>query len=204
MEEQSSVRQVYLPDYMVHEEYNPATHVDEQEGKRPPPRRPPFSLQDKMSVFQREGDSVTDKMHVKLPEIKPVGRKASKKDKGKKEETKAKGQSRYAAMPNPERQERPTIGKLLNFGYQHEWYEQREKFYDHQKKLQSQQPSWEANADQGNRLTTEYRDAINIAKSEGKGHGSGKSKQVPTTKKTEASRKTRQEEGEKDLFKLSK
>ena len=90
------VRKVYLPDYMVHEEYNPDTQVDEQEGKRPPPRRPPYSLQDKLSVFQREGDSAADKMHVKLPEIKD--KKVTRKDKGKKLEGKTKSQNRYTKV----------------------------------------------------------------------------------------------------------
>lgn len=206
-QDDSTVRKVYLPDYMVHEEYNPETYVDEQEGKRPPPRRPPFSLQDKMTVFQREGDSVTDKMHVKLPEIKPTGRRPPKKDKGKKEDSKSQSQKRYPNAPvSHDKQEKPAMGKLLNFGYQHEWYDQREKYYEHQKKIQTQQPPWEsAAADQGSRLTTEYRDAINPGgKKAGKGQGSPRSKRIPMTKKTEAMEKARQEDKEKDLFKMSK
>ncbi|XP_022110891.1 uncharacterized protein C7orf57-like [Acanthaster planci] len=203
-QDEKSVRKVYLPDYMVHEEYNPETHVDEQEGKRPPPRRPPYSLQDKLSVFEREGGCVTDKMHVKLPEIKATGKKVTKKDKGRKDEGKTKLQNRYAKVPTHETQEKPIMEKLLNFGYQHEWYDQREKYYEHQKKVQSNQPSWDHSASQGSRLTTEYRDEINTGNKESKGPGSPRSKRVAMTKKAEAMRKDKQEATEKELFKLSK
>ena len=96
------------------------------------------------------------------------------------------------------------MSKLLHFGYQHEWYDQREKYYDHQKKMQTQQPSWELTGNQGHRLTTEYRDEINIGKKESKGQSSPRSKGVAMTKKAEAMRKARPEPREKELFKLSK
>ncbi|XP_071792244.1 uncharacterized protein C7orf57-like [Asterias amurensis] len=204
-QEQSVPRKVYLPDYMVHEEYKPDSHVDDQEGVRPPPRRPPFSLQDKLSVFQREGDSVSDKMHVRLPEITPTGKKIAKKSKGKKEENKVKSQPRATKNPNWDNKERPAMGKLLNFGYQHEWYEQREKYNDQQKKAQTQQPSWGNTGDQGSRLTTEYRDEINtVAKGHHQTKDSSGPRKVQTTKKMEAAKKAREPAEEKDLFKLSK
>lgn len=70
-----------MPDYMVHEEYTPEKpQEDELSGTRQPPRRPPYSLQDSISAFQRDGESVTDKT-VKLDEDVPYSKRFAKKDK---------------------------------------------------------------------------------------------------------------------------
>lgn len=66
---------------MVHEEYDPMNPVDDSMGNsRPPVRRPPFSLQDSVSAFKRDGDIVTDKT-VKLTEDLPHSKRFAKKDK---------------------------------------------------------------------------------------------------------------------------
>lgn len=56
------------------------------------------------------------------------------------------------------------FGKLLSMGYKQDWNQQREKYYDHQRKVQDSQPSYKTQADAGkNRepVTTEYREEIN-------------------------------------------
>ncbi len=92
---------------MVHEEHNPEGYVDEQAATRPPPRRPPYSLQDKLTAFQRDGDSVTDK-NFKLPEEKPFQKKhvTTKKDKQLKAATKQQATRRRSSQ---ESQRYPTM-----------------------------------------------------------------------------------------------
>lgn len=168
----TSPRKVYLPDYMVHEEYTPEKpQEDELSGKRQPPRRPPYSLQDNISAFQRDGDSVTDKT-VKLDEDVPYSKRFAKKDKKRDVEqmNKALAARRDSSGQNQKNtiMQEPTepviFGKLLSMGYQRDWNDQREKYYDQQRSFKEKQPSYKTQAEANKNkdpVTTEYREEIN-------------------------------------------
>nr|XP_054754064.1 uncharacterized protein C7orf57-like [Lytechinus pictus] len=198
----------HLPDYMVYEEH---------QGGEPTTghwQRPPFSLDDKMTAFERHGDN--DKLNMKFPNDESKLRKPPKDKTGGKDHKRRKpvdmnakspAKSRHATIPTPEAYKGPaSIGKLLSNGYQQDWYENRDThFKSHKPSTADMQ--FEA-ATRADRQSTEYRDAINVKKPGAGGGGGSYAKnamEVRGTKKSEQvkSLNTKQDE-EKELFKLSK
>ncbi|XP_071822989.1 uncharacterized protein C7orf57-like isoform X2 [Apostichopus japonicus] len=170
-EENTSPRKVYLPDYMVHEGYDSSNPNEDSMGdRRPPVRRPPYSLQDGISAFKRDGDSVTNKT-VNLPEDVPHSKRFAKKNKKSEVDQMNKAlAARRDSLTQKQKSimkesDEPVIfGKLLSMGYKQDWNQQREKYYDHQRKVQDSQPSYKTQADAGKNkepVTTEYREEIN-------------------------------------------
>eukprot|EP00057_Strongylocentrotus_purpuratus_P026132 XP_011680606.1 PREDICTED: uncharacterized protein C7orf57 [Strongylocentrotus purpuratus] len=202
----------HLPDYMVYEEHHGGEPAEAHW------QRPPFSLDDKMTAFERHGDN--DKLNMKFPNDesklrKPPKDKTASKDFKKRKpadrNAKSPAKSRHAKIPTPEAYKgTASIGKLLSNGYNQDWYENRDTHFKNHKPSPSDiQFETSTRAD---RQSTEYRDAINknVKKPVGGGGGGGASyaknaMEVRGTKKSEQAKelRTKQDE-EKELFKLSK
>ncbi|XP_072033015.1 uncharacterized protein C7orf57-like [Amphiura filiformis] len=210
--ENTGGRPIYLPEYMVHEEHNPEGYVDEHADTRQPLRRPPYSLQDKLTAFQRDGDSVTDK-RVKLPEEQPFQRKpvGTKKEKQLKAAAKQQANQRKASSQQSQRyppvdipppHDKANISKLLSMGYQMDWYNDREKYYVEQKKIQDKQPKWEVTKTEP-KPSTEYRDYISKQELTRELKAKPKEKRISSAGRKSQERRGSQEEN-KTLFKISK
>ncbi|XP_071510467.1 uncharacterized protein C7orf57 homolog [Diadema antillarum] len=209
---QSNQYRSHLPDYMVYEEYRPEDHGDEVKGYY---QRPPFSLDDKMTAFERHGDTVTDKLSMKFPNDESKLRKPPKDKTEGKDFRRKKQVDRNANTPNrqkykqmsvPESYRSPAqIGSLLANTYQSDWYKHRDEEFGKQKPS-SAEVQFQA-ATRADRQSTEYRDAISKGGKQNKGAGaySRNALEVRGTKKTEQVKAMRTEqEGDKELFKLSK
>ncbi|XP_077997634.1 uncharacterized protein C7orf57-like isoform X2 [Glandiceps talaboti] len=191
-------RKVYLPEYMVYDE-----HHSDPDAEPYMPRRPPYSLNDQVSVFEREGGArkPIDKT-VKLPEIKRPGRRHySKKDNDRPAGSDKAGKKQITSnRPQVNESEPIMFGKLLGMGYQQDWMKEREKYYDQHHKI------FENRAGLSNqpkeKTKSEYQDIF--GKEEQK-RGSGKTHRHPaartTTEKKEYEAVAIEDEA---LFKLSK
>lgn len=215
--ENTGPRQIFLPEYMVHEEHQPEINPEttEYRASSGPTRRPPFSLQDKLTAFQRDGDRVCDKT-VKLPEEQPFQRKPAAGSKKKEQQLKAAAKQqtvqkrggssdsdkRYPTVDMNPPQDKASMSKLLSMGYQIDWYDQREKYDEENKKIQAKQPKWEVTK-QSPKPSTEYRDYINKQEIPREVKVGDMMKQKPAEKRTSGER--RGSDGSvKGLFKLSK
>ena len=85
----------HLPDYMVYEEYHPEDHGDQPSHWQ----RPPFSLDDKMTAFERHGNAATDKMNLRIPNDESKLRRPPKTKPELKDFRRKKQQDRNAKSP---------------------------------------------------------------------------------------------------------
>ncbi|XP_071941253.1 uncharacterized protein C7orf57-like isoform X2 [Antedon mediterranea] len=196
--------QSYLPDYMVYKEFK--THEQPEYSQKP--KRPPYSLNDNLSAFQRDGNTVTDKT-IKLPEVdrqykKGVVFKVRKDkhagfvrptEKGQRKNDKNKTGS------SPPKEQNVTFSKLMSMSYQDEWLKQRQEEALHQQRMQEQQKNKDSSQNK-NKITTEYREII-CKDQQNQKTTSHSAPKIRHTKASEA-RKRRDSNDEKELFKLNR
>lgn len=124
------------PEYMVHEPYKPDGNAVYQR-----PGRGPIA-HDKLSVFEREPGSATDKT-VKLPEMKKPGYgvrsgkplrqpRIQKPHSANTDPGKGPRPLKYLPMPITDVEDKPKMNKILGYAYEREWQDQLKTWHDKQ------------------------------------------------------------------------
>ncbi|XP_037660264.1 uncharacterized protein C7orf57 homolog [Choloepus didactylus] len=115
--DQREVPAVFMPDYMVYEEFSPSQANGIYES-----RRGPFDF-DMKTIWQREAKELEERKKVKLPAINsrqpskvgtPVGSKDS-----------ARSRLSFPPMPGQKNSSPTNFSKLISNGYKDEWLQQR-------------------------------------------------------------------------------
>ncbi|XP_070570387.1 uncharacterized protein C7orf57-like isoform X2 [Ptychodera flava] len=191
-------RKVYLPEYMVYDEYK-----EDPDAAPYLPRRPPYSLNDDVSVFKREGDRKAIDKTVKLPEIRRPHRRHIYKNDANRPGGVEKPKGRRQPPENrPQVNEGEPIvfGKLLSMGYQQEWMNERERYYTTQRSQMDQKAKLMQNTD---KTRSEYQDIF--GKPLDGQQGSQKPHRRPVARTMERAERDHQQMTEEEkLFKLSK
>jgi len=129
-----------LPDYMVHEGYNPDGTAETDH--RFTPKRIPYQF-DQTTAFER--DSHPCDKTVQLPNVKPCGygvrteklkdkpvkHNISKPQRGKAPQAEYSPERKFESCLLPE-DENPCMSKILSFGYARDWEDVREKWQQNQ------------------------------------------------------------------------
>ena len=179
-----------LPEYMVHDHYQP-NGPDTDDSLPYRPKRLPYA-RDTKTIYESESVNPTNK-DVKIPELKKQGygvrtekldrrpqRMAKQQPKEKMMVPKnqlevEKNRPRYEAMPLPNITERPSMQKILAYSYQRDWKSNVDQYQAQQAKNKEQ---YEKSGVREERKNTEYSDQIS--------RSAGKSKQnsmVPKDRK---------------------
>ncbi|XP_037011964.2 uncharacterized protein C7orf57 homolog isoform X5 [Artibeus jamaicensis] len=108
----------YVPDYMVHEEFNPSLANSSYES-----RRGPFDF-DMKTVWQREAEELeTKKKKLRLPAINSKNPSKAGTPLGPKDP--ARSRLSFPPMPGPKLSSPTNFSKLISNGYKDEWLQQR-------------------------------------------------------------------------------
>ncbi|XP_064598450.1 uncharacterized protein C7orf57 homolog [Liolophura sinensis] len=141
-----------LPEYMVHRPRQQPVDFEAHDGSDPNSRynkRAPYAF-DKLTTYEREGESAADKMSMKIPEAKKYGYGVRQ---GKKVVLKKTGPApervkpvttsqvssmdtkpKYQAMPEPKDlgQSGTVMSTLLSYGYEREWHDRLKRWQSKQ------------------------------------------------------------------------
>lgn len=114
---QRQVLAAYMPDYMVHEEFNPDLSSGNYES-----RRGPFDF-DMKTVWQREAEELDEKKKVRLPAIN--SRNPSKAGTPPGPRDPAGSRLSFPPMPGYKTSSPTNFSKLISNGYRDEWMQPR-------------------------------------------------------------------------------
>lgn len=206
-----------LPEYMVHDEYQPeGPCADDELPYRP--KRLPYASNTK-TIYESEKHNPSDKK-VKLPELtRPgYGIRADKLDRHPpklgKQPTKERpvvpkahidvenNRPRYVAMQQDKTEERPSMQKILAYSYQKEWRDDVDRYQNVQGRVMNEYNA----AGQGKhpiRNNTEYTDTISKSAGRKRNSAKGSARKMPQDTSSQ-SNKSQTDEDKKDLFKLSR
>jgi len=211
--EQKQAHTFLLPDYMVHEAYNPGGNPENDE--RFQPKRAPYNY-DTTTAFEKDSRP-TDKT-IRLPEVKRDGygiRQEKLKDKpvrhnvpmpkrGKPPPAEMSPEKKYDQCVLPE-DEQPVMSKILSFGYAKDWKGARDDWQDKQSRKELSKDgkgtTFYGPPDK-DKTRTEYQTQIND-----KAPRSGQSKGREGRRNSGASnnsKKERENQKEKELFKMAR
>lgn len=199
-----------VPEYMIHEEWNPA-NSDTYER----PRRAPFAY-DLHSAYEREGDKITDKT-LKLPEVKKPGygvrsakplRMKPKSQERTKPSTVAKQSQieqerphlKYLPLPETGGKDKASMAKILGYEYERQWHEEVNKWQYKQDRLREKHRSM-LNDQEKEALSSEYKSTFGKSV---KPYVPEKGRKVWETSSNKSPSTSRPEKQEKELFKLTR
>jgi len=201
-----------LPDYMVHEAYNPQGNPDGVD-QRFQPKRAPYNY-DTTTAFQKDSRP-TDKT-VRLPEVKrdgygirceklkdkPIRHNVPMPQRGKPPPAELSPEKKYEMCLLPE-DERPVMSKILSFGYAKDWDDVRNKWQDKQNPKEDGKGSTFYGPPDKTKPKTEYQTQIN-EKAPRSGGSQTKNRERSRRNSGTSEKSAKAQQKEKEMFKMAR